>query len=180
MAYVDDLLVLGDNVATKQFLKQFQQHLELKHTTQLTRATPLEFLKQDNRVDGQWSNQPFLLDAVLQQALEGVQFWEVQAINSARQQAVGQLLWDLKNLKQLLRYIKDTIHYKLTLVPKATHNSKNERQVDIESFADSDCAGWNCTRKSTSGTITSCWGTVSRNTFASHQQDTVYNCSFLR
>eukprot|EP00971_Amphidinium_carterae_P199999 3969516-Amphidinium_carterae.1 len=41
MAYVDDLLVVGDNVATQQFLKQ---HLELKHTTQLTRSTTLEFL----------------------------------------------------------------------------------------------------------------------------------------
>eukprot|EP00971_Amphidinium_carterae_P221889 4405100-Amphidinium_carterae.1 len=42
MAYVDDLL--GDNVATQRFLLQFQQRLELKHTTQLTRSTPLEFL----------------------------------------------------------------------------------------------------------------------------------------
>eukprot|EP00971_Amphidinium_carterae_P348523 6490539-Amphidinium_carterae.1 len=47
MAYVDDLLVVGDTV-TQQFLQQFQQHfkrdLELKHTTQLTRSTSLEFL----------------------------------------------------------------------------------------------------------------------------------------
>eukprot|EP00971_Amphidinium_carterae_P277291 5503222-Amphidinium_carterae.3 len=38
MAYVDDLLVVGDNTATQPFLQQFQQHLELKRTT------PLEFL----------------------------------------------------------------------------------------------------------------------------------------
>eukprot|EP00971_Amphidinium_carterae_P183542 3643303-Amphidinium_carterae.1 len=44
MAYVDDLLVVGDNVATQHFLQQFQQHLELKHTTQLTRSTSLNFL----------------------------------------------------------------------------------------------------------------------------------------
>eukprot|EP00971_Amphidinium_carterae_P147198 2916967-Amphidinium_carterae.1 len=44
MAYVDDLLVMGDNVTTQQFLLQFQQHLELKHTSQLTRTTSLEFL----------------------------------------------------------------------------------------------------------------------------------------
>eukprot|EP00971_Amphidinium_carterae_P083237 1647385-Amphidinium_carterae.1 len=31
-------------MATQQFLQQFQQHLELKHTTQLTRSTSLEFL----------------------------------------------------------------------------------------------------------------------------------------
>eukprot|EP00971_Amphidinium_carterae_P207429 4115588-Amphidinium_carterae.2 len=66
---------------------------------------------------------------------------------------------DLKNLKQLLRYIKGTTHYKLTLAPKATYNERNEIQVDIESFTDSDWAGCNSTRKSTSGTITSCWGT---------------------
>eukprot|EP00971_Amphidinium_carterae_P115944 2296688-Amphidinium_carterae.1 len=79
--------------------------------------------------------------------------------------AVGQLLWvsqlradiafavkelsrslqqpdneDLKNLKQLLRYIKGTIHYKVILAPKATYNEKNEIQVNIELFADSDCA----------------------------------------
>eukprot|EP00971_Amphidinium_carterae_P271919 5396214-Amphidinium_carterae.1 len=98
--------------------------------------------------------------------------------------AVGQLLWasqlradipfamkelsrysqqpdteDLKNLKQLLCYIKGTIHYKLTIAPNATYNEKNEIQVNIESFADNDWAGCNSTRKSTSGTITSCWGT---------------------
>eukprot|EP00971_Amphidinium_carterae_P132723 2628703-Amphidinium_carterae.5 len=42
---------------------------------------------------------------------------------------------------------------------QATYNAKNEIQVDIESFADSDWAGCKTTRKSTSGTITSCWGT---------------------
>eukprot|EP00971_Amphidinium_carterae_P208871 4143852-Amphidinium_carterae.1 len=46
MAYVDDLLVVGDTMATQQFLQQFQQHLELQHTctTQLTRSTSHEFL----------------------------------------------------------------------------------------------------------------------------------------
>eukprot|EP00971_Amphidinium_carterae_P211779 4202414-Amphidinium_carterae.2 len=47
MAYVndvDDLLVVGDNATTQPFLQQFQQHLELKHTSQLTKSTPLEFL----------------------------------------------------------------------------------------------------------------------------------------
>eukprot|EP00971_Amphidinium_carterae_P321130 6383213-Amphidinium_carterae.1 len=31
-------------MATQQFLQQFQQHFELKHTTQLTKSTSLEFL----------------------------------------------------------------------------------------------------------------------------------------
>eukprot|EP00971_Amphidinium_carterae_P307335 6107723-Amphidinium_carterae.1 len=66
---------------------------------------------------------------------------------------------DLKNLNQLLRYINGTIHYKVILAPKALYNEKNEIQVNIQSFADSDWAGCNTTRKSTSGTITSCWGT---------------------
>eukprot|EP00971_Amphidinium_carterae_P199713 3963887-Amphidinium_carterae.2 len=50
MAYVDDLLVVGDNVVTQQFLKQFQQHLELRHSTQLTRSTSLEFLGKNTEV----------------------------------------------------------------------------------------------------------------------------------
>eukprot|EP00971_Amphidinium_carterae_P083203 1646562-Amphidinium_carterae.1 len=41
MADVDDLAVAGDKVTTQQFLQQFQQHLELKHTTQLTRTRVL-------------------------------------------------------------------------------------------------------------------------------------------
>eukprot|EP00971_Amphidinium_carterae_P271377 5385214-Amphidinium_carterae.1 len=47
MAYIDDLLVVGDTMATQQFLLLFQQHLELKHTTQLTNSTSLEVLQQD-------------------------------------------------------------------------------------------------------------------------------------
>eukprot|EP00971_Amphidinium_carterae_P254249 5047376-Amphidinium_carterae.1 len=97
--------------------------------------------------------------------------------------AVGQLLWvsqlrvdiafavkklsralqqpdneDLKNLKQLLCYIKGTIQYRVHLAPKVEYNDRQEIKVDIESFADSDWAGCNTTRKSTSGTITACWG----------------------
>eukprot|EP00971_Amphidinium_carterae_P027263 537174-Amphidinium_carterae.4 len=44
MAYVDNLLVVGDSATTQPFLQQFQQHLELKHTSQPTVTTPLEFL----------------------------------------------------------------------------------------------------------------------------------------
>eukprot|EP00971_Amphidinium_carterae_P270998 5377734-Amphidinium_carterae.2 len=44
MAYVDDLLVVGDNATTQPFLQQFQQALELKHTRPKTKTTPLEFL----------------------------------------------------------------------------------------------------------------------------------------
>eukprot|EP00971_Amphidinium_carterae_P083348 1649624-Amphidinium_carterae.4 len=41
---MDNPLGVGDSATTQPFLQQFQQHLELKHTSQLTRTTPLEFL----------------------------------------------------------------------------------------------------------------------------------------
>eukprot|EP00971_Amphidinium_carterae_P008285 163505-Amphidinium_carterae.1 len=59
MAYVDDLLVVGDKVATQQFLQQFQQHLELKHTTQLTRLTSLKFLGKTIELQDDGSMQLF-------------------------------------------------------------------------------------------------------------------------
>eukprot|EP00971_Amphidinium_carterae_P168408 3336692-Amphidinium_carterae.1 len=90
--------------------------------------------------------------------------------------AVGQLLWvsqlrvdiafavkelsralqqpdneDLKNLKQLLSEI---------------HQRDNP-------LSNSDWAGCNTTRKCTSGTITTCWGSP---LLHCHQPDTVYNC----
>eukprot|EP00971_Amphidinium_carterae_P348948 6490758-Amphidinium_carterae.2 len=66
---------------------------------------------------------------------------------------------DLKNLKQLLSHIEGTTHYKVTLAPKAQHNEQGQITVNIDSHADSDWEGCSTTRKSTSDTITSCWGT---------------------
>eukprot|EP00971_Amphidinium_carterae_P256699 5096954-Amphidinium_carterae.1 len=44
MAYVDDLLVVGNPLTVKPFLEQFKVKMELKHVSQLTTDTPLEFL----------------------------------------------------------------------------------------------------------------------------------------
>eukprot|EP00971_Amphidinium_carterae_P215581 4279192-Amphidinium_carterae.1 len=38
------------------------------------------------------------------------------------------------------------------------YSERQEIRVDIESYADSDWAGYNATKKSTRGTITTCWG----------------------
>eukprot|EP00971_Amphidinium_carterae_P089078 1762992-Amphidinium_carterae.1 len=61
-------------------------------------------------------------------------------------------------MKQLLRYIKGTIHYKVQLKPQIERNHNGEIKVAIESSADSDWAVCSTTRKSTSGSITMCWG----------------------
>eukprot|EP00971_Amphidinium_carterae_P223461 4433734-Amphidinium_carterae.1 len=44
MVYVDDLLLLGEDDKTKQFLKQLEGQLQLKHATKLERGQPLVFL----------------------------------------------------------------------------------------------------------------------------------------
>eukprot|EP00971_Amphidinium_carterae_P069788 1381080-Amphidinium_carterae.1 len=44
MAYVDDLLVVGNPMTLKPFLEQFKVKMELKHVSQLKPDTPLEFL----------------------------------------------------------------------------------------------------------------------------------------
>eukprot|EP00971_Amphidinium_carterae_P071860 1421305-Amphidinium_carterae.1 len=173
-------LVVGDNVATQQFLKEFQ-HLEVKHTTQLTRSTSLELvgktieLMDNGTINLSFSPQYFNkilkaynLEKCKPSAVPSNKKPPIAAEPLDKEQhsmyrsAVEQLLWvsqlradiafavkelsrslqqpdneDLKNLKQLLRYIKGTIHYKLTVPPQSC----------------------NTTRKSTSGTITSCWGT---------------------
>eukprot|EP00971_Amphidinium_carterae_P252288 5008788-Amphidinium_carterae.1 len=202
MAYVDDLFVVGDTMATQQCLQQFQQHFELKHTIQLTRSTSLEFLRKTIELQDDGTIQLFFLTEYYNKILKPYNMEKCNAStipgnkkppiaaqppdkeqHSMFRTAVGQLLWvsqlrvdiayavkelsralqqpdkeDLKNLKQLLRYIKGTIQYKVHLAPKVEHNEKLEIKVDIESFADSDWAGCNTTRKSTSGTITTCWG----------------------
>eukprot|EP00971_Amphidinium_carterae_P167316 3315409-Amphidinium_carterae.1 len=172
MAYVDDLLVVGDNVATQQFLQQFQQHLELKHTTlqstQLTMPTSLEFLgKTIELMDNDTINPSFSaqyynrilkaynLEKCKASTVPGNKKTPIAAEpldkvqHSMYRTAVRQLRWvsqlrvdiafavkelsrslqqpdneDLKNLKQLLRYIKGTTHYKVTLAPKASYNEK--------------------------------------------------------
>eukprot|EP00971_Amphidinium_carterae_P003079 60308-Amphidinium_carterae.1 len=74
---------------------------------------------------------------------------------------------DLKNLKQLLRYIKGTMHYKLTLASKATYNEKNEMQR---------LGRMQYHKKEHERDKHILLG----NTFAAYQLDTAYNCSFLR
>eukprot|EP00971_Amphidinium_carterae_P348266 6490407-Amphidinium_carterae.7 len=200
---------MGDNVATRQFLQQFQQHLELKHKTQLTRSTPLEFLgKTIELMDNGTINLSFSVQhynkIMKAYNLEKCKPSTVPSSkkppiaaeplgkekHSMYKTAVGQLLCvsqfradiaiameefirslqqpdneDLKNLMQLLCCIKGTIHYKVILAPKALYNERNEIQVNIESFADSDWARCNTSKLG--------------NTVVTHQQDTVYNCSFL-
>eukprot|EP00971_Amphidinium_carterae_P076140 1503913-Amphidinium_carterae.1 len=112
MAYVDDLLVVGDTMASQQFLQQFQ----LKHTTQLARSTSLEFLGKTIEQQDDGNKKP----PIAGQPVDKEQ-------HSMYRTAIRQLLWvsqlrvdiayavkelshslqqpdneDLKNLKQLL------------------------------------------------------------------------------
>eukprot|EP00971_Amphidinium_carterae_P281379 5586282-Amphidinium_carterae.1 len=44
MVYVDDLLLLGEDDKIKEFLKQLEGQLLMKHVTNLERGRPLVFL----------------------------------------------------------------------------------------------------------------------------------------
>eukprot|EP00971_Amphidinium_carterae_P117964 2336859-Amphidinium_carterae.5 len=67
-----------------------------------------------------------------------------------------------------LRDIKGTTHYKVTLAPKVEHNDQGQIKVHIESRADRDWAGCNTTGK----------GNILGYTIATHQQNTIHNCTF--
>eukprot|EP00971_Amphidinium_carterae_P230263 4569783-Amphidinium_carterae.1 len=112
MAYVDDLLVVGDTMATQQFLQQFQQHLELKHATQLTRSTSLEFLGKTIELQNDGSIQlcfsteyynkslkPYNMEKRNASTVPGNKKPPIAAVQLDKEQhsmyrtAVGQLLW---------------------------------------------------------------------------------------
>eukprot|EP00971_Amphidinium_carterae_P092842 1838411-Amphidinium_carterae.2 len=170
MAYVDNLLVVGDNVATQQFLQQLQQHLELKHTTHLTSSTPLEFLGNTiELMDNGTINLSFsarhynkiLKDYHLEMCnpstVPGNKKPPIaaQPLDKEQHSMYNTLRSQQRSLAKPQAYSKGTIHYKVILAPKVVYNEKNEIVVNIASFADSDWAGCNSTRKSTSGTIIS-------------------------
>eukprot|EP00971_Amphidinium_carterae_P253977 5042047-Amphidinium_carterae.1 len=70
MAYVDDLL----------------QHLELKHTTQLTRSTSLEFLGKTIKLQDDGSIQLFFTPEYYKKILKPYKMEKCQSFDNSRQQ----------------------------------------------------------------------------------------------
>eukprot|EP00971_Amphidinium_carterae_P173921 3447482-Amphidinium_carterae.1 len=190
MAYVDDLLVVGNPSTVKAFLEKFKVRLELKHVNQLTVessrsswASQVSFNKMGqfscHAISPQYYGnilKPYNMERCSASTTPGSKKPTIKATPLNREQhsqrrtasavddeELGRSLQcpdeeDQRNLKQLLRYVRGVIHYRVKLEPELEHNDRDQIKVSIESRADSDWSGFNTTRNSTSGSITMCWG----------------------
>eukprot|EP00971_Amphidinium_carterae_P041174 808496-Amphidinium_carterae.1 len=150
MAYVDDLLVVGDTVATQQFLQQFQQHLELKHTTQLKRSTSLEFLGKTIELQDDGSIQLFFSTEYYNKILKS---YNMEKCNSSTvpgnkeppiaaqppdkeqhsmfRTAVGQLLW-VSQLRVDIAFAEGVSQLRVDIAFAETEPSRALQQPDNE------------------------------------------------
>ena len=87
--------------------------------------------------------------------------------------------WDWSHLKDTLRYIKGTLHYKFLITPRLPHGHSLPLRhlilLHINTYCDSDWAADIESRKSTSGTVTSVLGVPLA--FNSRTQSTVATSS---
>eukprot|EP00971_Amphidinium_carterae_P350040 6491353-Amphidinium_carterae.5 len=166
MAYIDDLLVVGDKATTQPFLQQFQQHLELKHTSQLTKTTPLEFLgttlelQDDGAIHLSFAPQyynkilkAYNMDKCNPSTTPGNKKnrqLQLKRLTMNNTQCSGQLRdnsYESHNCKRTFHLlcsgtsrVQRTTHYKVSLAPKAQHNEQGQITVSLYSHADSDWA----------------------------------------
>ena len=201
LAYVDDLLIIGDDKLKRQFLEELQKELIVKITGELVEGTEHTFLGRrlhhcGDSIDVCMS--PSYVDKLLEMYnLSKCNPVATTGSSSLRQlmpepldkeghekyrTAVGKLLWyafvrpdvayavkelsrdvtaptteSVGKLKHLLRYLSGTKLSVLKLRP--THQLSGATvPVDVNAYVDSDWAGCNKTRKSTSGSTVNVLG----------------------
>eukprot|EP00971_Amphidinium_carterae_P051591 1015544-Amphidinium_carterae.1 len=115
MPYVDDLLVVGDNYYNK-ILKAYNMDKCNPSATPDNKEPkpPIAAQSLDKKQHSMYRTAVGQLLWVAQ--LRADIAFAVEELSPALQQPDNE---DLKNLKQLLRYIKGTTHYKVTPAPKA-------------------------------------------------------------
>eukprot|EP00971_Amphidinium_carterae_P335598 6471544-Amphidinium_carterae.1 len=106
MAYVDDLLVVGNPSTMKTFLEQFKVRLELKHASQLTVETHLEFLGKSTELQQDGTIQLSFSPQCYSKLLKTIHTREQ---HSQHRTAVGHLLLvsQLRRSLQMKRHFTD-------------------------------------------------------------------------
>ena len=205
LAYVDDLLIVGDSELQKKFLEELSKELLVKVTGHLKPDTQVSFLGRKLRHNGD-SIDIFMPPDYVEDLLK---IYNMQKANPAPntgssalkriddadsplssddhatfRTCVGKLLWlafvrpdisyavkelsrdvkaptfeSLAKLKHLLRFLAGNRHSVLRLRPTETV-SDWKGVMDIRCYVDSDWAGCNKTRKSTSGSIVQILGST--------------------
>eukprot|EP00438_Fugacium_kawagutii_P015960 Skav227097 [mRNA] locus=scaffold199:26190:27674:+ [translate_table: standard] len=153
LVYVDDLLFAGEEPTVNRLFKAIQQHLLLRPTGKLDIGNTVTFLGRNitNRGD---HYEVCLADNYTTTLLEEMGLNNSKPTVAPGTSALKTLSADTptegdqQNLKHLLRYISGTKHYKQVIRPTATTTP------DINVYVDSDWAGCQTTRKSTTGFAT--------------------------
>ena len=199
MAYVDDLVIAGEDHSVQKFVKDIQETFSLKHVEYLTPDHPIEFLgriikvKRSGQITMEFPQKLIdnLLDLSKVKARSTTNGVKMQTISKEDQvksdkdmhskfrTAIGKLLWmsqlrddikfpvkelsrsltnpqasDFDNLIHLLKYVNQTRDFVYVMDPQIpTADSQGFIPVEVVNYSDSDWAGCQRSRRSTSGSL---------------------------
>ena len=199
MAYVDDLVIAGEDHSVQKFIKDTQETFSLKHVGVPHSRSPSRVLVSDHQGQEVRSNHNGVSSKLIDNLLDLFKVTERSTTNGVKAQAIskedqvkcerdmhsifrtaiGKLLWmsqlrydikfpvkelsrsltnpqasDFDNLTHLLEYVNQTRDFTYVMDPQIpTADSQGFIPVEFVSYSDSDWAGCQRSRRSTSGSL---------------------------